>query len=139
MSYSSQRKRSGMVVDKRFEGRGLEVYTVDGEKLVGLVDEVSANEIGMLVEGTPIIVERSAILYMVTGLTDIHGIAEGCEKDFVLDEEFIGRDVIVRLVNGTELKGRLLKVSRYEIGLAQENRALIIPRHSISFIKIHRG
>ena len=128
-----------MVVDKRFEGRGLEVYTVDGEKLVGLVDEVSANEIGMLVEGTPIIVERSAILYMVTGLTDIHGIAEGCEKDFVLDEEFIGRDVIVRLVNGTELKGRLLKVSRYEIGLAQENRALIIPRHSISFIKIHRG
>jgi len=139
LSYSSQRKRSGMVVDKRFEGRGLEVYTVDGEKLVGLVDEVSANEIGMLVEGTPIIVERSAILYMVTGLTDIHGIAEGCEKDFVLDEEFIGRDVIVRLVNGTELKGRLLKVSRYEIGLAQENRALIIPRHSISFIKIHRG
>ncbi len=138
MAFHGQRKRGGMIVDERFEGRGLEVHTVDGEKLVGLVDEVAVNEIGMLVEGTPVIVERNAILYMVTGLTDIHGVVEGCEKEFVLDEEFVGRDVVVKLVNGLEIKGRLLKVTRLEIGLAQENRAVIIPRHAISFVRISR-
>ena len=128
-----------MLVDERFEGRSLEVYTVDGDKLVGLVDQVASMELGMLVEGEAVVVERSAILYMVTGLTDIHGVAEGCEKEFVLDEEFVGSDVIVKLVNGAEIRGRLIKVTKHEIGVAQENRAIIIPRHAISYVRIPRG
>jgi len=136
MGFASQHKRRGVIIDERFVGRSLEIYTVDGDKVLGLVDEVACNEIGMLVEGKPTIVERRAILYAVTGLTDVHGISEGCEKEFVLGEEFIGRDVSIRLVNGIEVRGRLIKVSRNEIGIAQENRALIIPRKSISIIRI---
>ncbi len=136
MSYVPHHKRRGVIIDERFVGRSLEIYTVDGDKLLGLVDEVACNEIGMLVEGKPIIVERRAILYAVTGLTDVHGISEGCEKEFVLNEEFIGRDLVVKLINGLELRGRLIKVSRNEIGIAQENRALIIPRRAISIVKI---
>ncbi len=133
------KRRGHYVIDERFEGRSLELYTVDGEKLMGLVDEVAVNEIGMLVENTPVIVNRSAILYAVTGLTDIHGYGECCEKEYVLDEDFIGCDVIVRLINGQEISGRLMKVSKNEIGISQENRAIIIPRSSISFVKIvHR-
>jgi len=139
VSYSAQRRRPGIIVDERFEGRSLEVHTVDGEKLVGLVDEVASLELGMLVEGDAVVVERGAILYMVTGLTDIHGVAEGCEKELVLDEEFVGRDLVIRLINGAEIRGRLIKVARHEIGVAQENRAVIIPRSAISFVRIHRG
>ena len=132
------RKASQHVIDERFEGRSLEVYTVDGDKLVGLVDEVSRHEIGMIIEGKPVVVERSSILYVITGLSDIHGAGSACERDYVLDESFVGYDVTVRLINGSEISGRLLKISRDEIGIAQENRALIVPRRSIVFIRIER-
>ena len=137
MSYHG-RKAAQQIIDERFEGRSLEVYTVDGDKLVGLVDEIGRHEIGMIVEGKPVVVERRAILYIVTGLSDIHGAGSGCERDYVLDESFVGYDVTVRLVNGNEISGRLLKVSREEIGIAQENRAIIVPRRSIVFIRIER-
>ena len=133
-----RRREPQHLIDERYEGRGLEVYTVDGEKLTGLVDEVATFEIGMVVEGKPVVVNRKSIAYVVTGLSDIHGWSqeECCEKDFVLDEDFIGADVVVKLVNGGELSGRLMKISRYEIGVVQGNRAYIIPRRSISFIRI---
>ncbi|RLG85391.1 MAG: hypothetical protein DRO39_05720 [Thermoprotei archaeon] len=133
-----RRREQQHLIDTRYEGRGLEVYTVDGEKLTGLVDEVATFEIGMVVEGRPVVVNRKAILYAVTGLSDIHGWhpEECCESDYVLDEDFIGADVVVKLVNGSEISGRLMKLSRYEIGVVQGNRAYIIPRRSISFVKI---
>ncbi len=138
LSYSYGRRRGTHIIDERFEGRSLEVYTIDGEKLMGLVDEVSLCEIGMYVENTPVIVSRSAIVYVVVGLSDIHGVGECCEREYVLDEEFIGSDVSVKLVNGQEFQGRLLKITRNEIGIAQANRALIIPRSMISYVKILR-
>ncbi len=130
------RFRRNFIIDERFEGRSLEVHTIDGEKLVGLVDEVAINEIGMIVENVPTIIPRTSILYVITGLSDIHGGGECCEKDFVLDESFVGYDVVVRLINGQEVKGRLMKVFREEIGIAIENRAYIIPRMAISFIRV---
>lgn len=138
MSYGYGKRRGTHIIDERFEGRSLELYTIDGEKLMGLVDEVALHEIGMYVENTPIIVSRNAILYVSTGLSDIHGVGECCDREFVLDEEFIGCDVAVRLINGQEFQGRLLKVTRYEIGIAQTNRALIIPRSMISHVRILR-
>jgi len=133
--YQSRRKGYN-IIDHRFEGRSLEVYTVDGERLIGLVDEVAVYEIGMYVENVPIIVERSSILYMVSGLSDLHGSSECCEKEYVLDEDFIGVDVELRLINGQEIGGRIVKITKNEIGIAQGNRALIIPRSKISFIKV---
>lgn len=135
---STIRRRFNTLLDTRFEGRSIELYTLDGEKLMGLVDEVSHNEIGLLVEGVPIIVPRSAILYAVTGLSDIHGFGECCESEFVLDDDFIGSDIIVKLINGDEMSGRLVKLTRNEIGVVQGNKALVIPRNSVVYVKIIR-
>ncbi|MEM2200438.1 MAG: hypothetical protein QW775_02700 [Ignisphaera sp.] len=135
---STPRRRFNTLLDTRFEGRSIELYTLDGEKLMGLVDEVSYNEIGLLVEGVPIIVPRGAILYAVTGLSDIHGFGECCESEFVLDEDFIGSDIVVKLINGDEMSGRLVKLTRNEIGVVQGNKALVIPRNSLVYVKIVR-
>uniref|UniRef100_A0A7C2Z9B9 Uncharacterized protein n=1 Tax=Ignisphaera aggregans TaxID=334771 RepID=A0A7C2Z9B9_9CREN len=135
---ATSRRRFTTLVDSRFEGRSIEIYVLSGEKLTGLIDEVAVNEIGLLVEGTPTIVPRTSILYMITGLSDIHGFGECCESDFVLDDDFIGSDISVKLVNGEEVSGRLVKITRNEIGVIQGNRALIIPKSSMVYVKILR-
>jgi hypothetical protein len=103
---------------------------------MGLVDEVSNYEIGMLVENTAIIIPRSSIVYMVTGQSDVHGYGECCEKDFVLDEEFIGSDIEVKLINNNNISGRLVKALRNEIAILHQNRAYVIPRSGVVYIKI---
>jgi len=135
---STYRRRYSTLLDNRFEGRSIELYVLNGERIMGLVDEVSANEIGILAEGIATIVPRNAVLYIITGLSDIHGFGECCESEYVLDEDFIGSDISVKLMNGEELSGRLIKITKNEIGVAQGNRALVIPRNSILYIKIVR-
>jgi sRNA-binding regulator protein Hfq len=135
---STYRRRYSTLLDNRFEGRSIELYVLNGERIMGLVDEVSANEIGILAEGIATIVPRNAVLYIITGLSDIHGFGECCESEYVLDEDFIGSDITVKLMNSEELSGRLIKVTKNEIGVAQGNRALVIPRNSILYIKIVR-
>jgi sRNA-binding regulator protein Hfq len=135
---STYRRRYSTLLDNRFEGRSIELYVLNGERIMGLVDEVSANEIGILAEGIATIVPRNAVLYIITGLSDIHGFGECCESEYVLDEDFIGSDITAKLMNGEELSGRLIKVTKNEIGVAQGNRALVIPRNSILYIKIVR-
>jgi len=136
VSYYQPRRRGTYIIDERFVGRSMEAYTVDGTKLLGLVDEVSVNEIGMLVENSAVIVPRTAIAYIITGQSDVHGYGECCEKEFVLDEDFVGSDVEVKIINGAEVAGRLVKVSKHEIVIAHENRAYVIPRNSIIYVKI---
>ncbi|MCC6016212.1 MAG: hypothetical protein LM582_04110 [Desulfurococcaceae archaeon] len=135
---SIHRRRYSTLLNGRFEGRSIELFVLNGERIVGLVDEVTINEIGILAEEVATIVPRNAILYVVTGLSDIHGFGECCEAEYVLDEDFIGSDITVKLVNGEEIGGRLIKITKNEIGVAQGNRALIIPRSSILYIKIVR-
>lgn len=137
MSYY-QKKRVSTMIDNRFRGRSIEIYVMTGDKFLGLIDEVSQNEIGIIAEENPIIVPRNSILYVVTGLSDVHGHGECCESEYVLDENFIGSDVIVKLSTNEELSGRIIKLTRNEIGLAQGNRAIIIPRVSIVYVKIVR-
>lgn len=135
---SIHRRRYSTLLNGRFEGRSIELFVLNGERIVGLVDEVTINEIGILAEEVATIVPRNAILYVATGLSDIHGFGECCEAEYVLDEDFIGSDITVKLVNGEEIGGRLIKITKNEIGVAQGNRALIIPRSSILYIKIVR-
>lgn len=137
MSYQ-QRRKPNTLIDNRFEGRSVEIYMLNGEKLLGLIDEISINEIGLVVEGTPVIVPRSAILYIVTGLSDIHGYGECCDSEYVLDENFIGSDVSIKMINTHEINGRILKLTRNEIGVVQGNKAIVIPRTSVLYIKILR-
>uniref|UniRef100_A0A7J3QEH2 Uncharacterized protein n=1 Tax=Ignisphaera aggregans TaxID=334771 RepID=A0A7J3QEH2_9CREN len=136
--YFSTKRRGIAIVNEKFEGRSLEVHIINGEKLMGIVDEVALYELGMSIENIPTIVPRKSISYVVTGLSDIHGLSECCEKEYVLDDEFIGSDVITKLVNGDEIEGRLVKVTRDEVGLAQSNKAVIVPRRNILYIKILR-
>ncbi|MCS7111349.1 MAG: hypothetical protein N3D82_03820 [Ignisphaera sp.] len=136
--YYSAKRRGVAIVNEKFEGRSLEIHTINGERLVGIVDEVALYELGMSIENTPTIIPRKSILYIITGLSDIHGLGECCEKEHVLDEEFIGSDVYTKLINGNEIEGRLTKVTRDEVGLAQSNKAIIIPRKSILYLKIVR-
>jgi sRNA-binding regulator protein Hfq len=96
---STYRRRYSTLLDNRFEGRSIELYVLNGERIMGLVDEVSANEIGILAEGIATIVPRNAVLYIITGLSDIHGFGECCESEYVLDEDFIGSDITVKLMN----------------------------------------
>ncbi len=133
-----RRRESQSILDPRFEGRNIEVHTVDGSKLSGVVDEVSVYEIGMLVEGTPTIVFKHAILYVVVQAMDLHGasVSDREISEHILDEDFIGSDVEVVLVNGSKLKGRLVKVSRYEVGLHIDDRGYVVPKGSISYVKI---
>jgi len=138
VSYYQPRRRGNFIIDERFVGRSIEVYTIDGDKLMGLIDEVSNYEIGMLVENTAVIVPRSSIAYAITGQSDVHGYGECCEKDFVLDEEFIGSDVEVKLINNINISGRLVKALRNEIAVAFQNRAYVIPRDGVLYIKILR-
>jgi RNase P/RNase MRP subunit p29 len=136
VSYYQSRRRGNFIIDERFVGRSIEVYTIDGDKLMGLVDEVSSYEIGMLVENAATIIPRSSIVYVVTGQSDVHGYGECCEKDFVLDEEFIGSDVEVKLINNYSVSGRLVKAVRNEIAVLHQNRAYVIPRNGVVYIKI---
>lgn len=136
MSYYQGKRRGLYIIDERFVGRSIEVYTIDGSKLMGLVDEVTNHEIGMLVENAAVIVSRQAILYVVTGQSDVHGYGECCDKEYVLDEDLIGSDADIKLVNGQDLNGRIVKISRNEVALLQQNRAYVIPRGVISYIKI---
>ena len=74
MTYFQSNKRRGYyVIDERFIGRSIEVLTVDGEKFMGLVDEVSSYEIGMLIENAAVIIPRTSIAYVITGQSDVHG------------------------------------------------------------------
>ncbi|MEM0026596.1 MAG: hypothetical protein QXT53_01495 [Ignisphaera sp.] len=136
MSYYQGRRRGLYIIDERFVGRSIEVYTIDGSKLMGLVDEVTNHEIGMLVENVAVIVSRQAIVYVVTGQSDVHGYGECCDKEYVLDEDLIGSDADIKLVNGQDLNGRIVKISRNEVALLHQNRAYVIPRGVISYIKI---
>lgn len=138
MSFSQARRRSAFIIDERFTGRSLEVYTLDGSKFHGLVDEVSVNEIGMYVENVAVIIPRRAIAAIITGQSDIHGYGECCEKDFVLDERLIGSDVAIKSLSGQEIEGRLVKVTRNEIALIQGNRAYIFPRDAVLYVKMLR-
>jgi len=133
-----RRRELTSILDQRFEGRNVEIYTIDTSRLSGVVDEVSTYEIGMLVEGKPVIVFKHAILYIVVQPMDLHGVSVSEREiaDHILDEDFIGSDLELTLLNGSKISGRLVKVSKYEIGLQVGDKGFIIPKASISYVRI---
>jgi len=138
VAYYQAKRRGLYVIDERFVGRSIEVYMLDGSKLMGLVDEVANYEIGMMVGNEAVIVSRQAIAYVVTGQSDIHGYGECCDKEYVLDEDLIGSDAMVKLLNGQDISGRIVKITKNEIALLYQNKAYVVPREVVSYIKILR-
>mgnify|MGYP000008671225 CR=1 FL=1 len=133
-----RRKEVSSILDHRFEGRNVEIHTVDGSKLSGVIDEISTYEVGMLVENIPTIVFKHAILYVIVQAMDLHGmgVSEREVSDHILDEDFIGTNIELVLINGTKINGRLMKISRYELGIQISNKGYIVPKASISYVRI---
>jgi len=104
------------------------------DPIEGVVDEVAKYEIGVSVRGTPVIIFRHAILYVETEAPEIHGYGSGELEDTVLTSDLVGENVEVHLINGYKLGGKLMKVSRYEIGIRGKETTFIIPKSSISYI-----
>lgn len=124
------------ILDRRFEGKAVRIY-ISGmeEPLEGVVDEVSKYEIGIRTpkEG-PIVVFRHAIAYVEVSQTDLHGFSSEELEDVIITPEMSGSDVVIVLRGNVKLSGKLAKVSKYEIGLRVGDKALIVPKASISHI-----
>jgi len=139
MGYSQRGRRDVFIIDERIAGRAVEVYTLGGERIQGIIEEVATFELGISSEGYAYIVPRQSIAYISAGPSDIYGAHECCKSDFVLDEDFVGCDLEAMLINGQKIEGRLMKVSRGEIAvMATNNRLYVIPRSSIQYIKVQR-
>ncbi len=125
------------LLDPRFVGRAvkLRVMGID-EILEGIVDEVSRYEIGLRIRDRPVIVFRHSVLFFEVSEVDFHGYSSEELEDTVLTSDFIGGDIEVTLINGERLEGRLLRISKYEIGIRSGGRSLIIPKSTISVITL---
>lgn len=123
------------ILDRRFEGKAVRIYVLGSEDpLEGVVDEVSKYEIGVRTSLGPVVVFRHSIAYIEASQADIHGFSSEELEDVVITPEMIGAEVLVLLQSGVKINGKIAKVSRYEIGLRLGDRALIVPKSSISYI-----
>jgi len=125
------------ILDTRFEGKSIKVYIQGArEPLEGVVDEVAKYEVGLRVEGKAVILFRHAILYIVTEPMEFHGYSIEELGETILTADFIGSELEVHLVNGDVVKGKLTKLSRYEVGIVSNEGGLVIPKVSISYVVV---
>lgn len=124
------------IIDSRFRGMAIKVFLINGEDFEGIVDDVARYELGLTVRDSFYIVFRHGVTYVEVSSSDLHG-ERGTElEDSLITSDFIGVDVDVLLINGNKLSGRLMKVSRYELGIRYGDKGLIIPKSNIIYIKI---
>ncbi len=122
-------------MDKRFEGKAVKLYILGAEEpLEGVADEVSRYEIGVRTPKGPVVVFRHSIAYAEVSQTDIHGFSSEELEEVVITPDMTGAEVTVVLQDGTRISGKLSKVSKYEIGVRVGDRALIVPKSSISYV-----
>ncbi len=123
------------IVDSRFAGKSVKLYVMGfTEPIEGVIDEVSRYEIGIRARDKALVVFRHAVLYILTQPPELHGYSSEELEDTIITSDFIGEDVEVHLINGEVIKGKLMKISRYELGLVGQDTAYVIPKSSISFI-----
>lgn len=123
------------ILDKRFEGKAVRMYLIGLEEpLEGVVDEVSKYEIGIRTPQGPVVVFRHSVAYVEVSQVDIHGFSSEEIGDVIITPEMTGTEVTIVLQDGTKINGKLSKVSKYEIGIRTSDKALIIPKSSISHI-----
>ncbi len=126
------------IIDGRFRGMSVKVSLINGEEFDGIVDDVAKYELGITVRDSFYIVFRHGVTCVQVNAADLHG-ERGTElDDSLITSDFIGVDVDVMLVNGRELSGRLMKISRYELGIRVEDKGLIIPKSNIIYLRVHR-
>ncbi|MEL9998157.1 MAG: hypothetical protein QXH99_06670 [Sulfolobales archaeon] len=126
------------IVDSRFRGMAVKISLVNGDELEGVIDDVSRYELGLLVREDLYIVFRHGINYVEVGAVDLHGERSDELEDSLIGSDFIGFDVEVLLINNRRLVGRLMKISRYELGIRVEDKGFIIPKSSILYIRLRK-
>ncbi|MCS7099489.1 MAG: hypothetical protein RMH84_00775 [Sulfolobales archaeon] len=123
------------ILDRRFEGKAVRLRLVGVEEPIeGVVDEVSKYEIGVRTPKGPVVVFRHSIAYVEVSQADLHGFSSEELEDVIITPEMSGSDVTVVLFDKTRIDGKLSKVSKYEIGVRTGDRALIIPKSTISYV-----
>ncbi len=122
------------IIDSRLSGREIKLKVAGfDEEIKGIIDEVARYEIGLRSEGKGVVVFRHSILYAQMNAADLHGYSAERLRDTVIDSDMIGSSIKLHLVNGEEVGGKLLKLSKYEIGLRRGEEGIVIPKSAISF------
>ncbi len=117
----------------------VKVFLVNGENFEGVVDDVAKYELGLTVRDYFYIVFRHGLTYVEVNAADLHG-ERGMElDDSLITSDFIGVDVDMILVDGRKLSGRLMKISRYELGIRVGDKGLIIPKSSVVYLRMRKS
>jgi sRNA-binding regulator protein Hfq len=125
------------IIDSRLTGREIKVKVMGySEEIKGLIDEVAKYEIGIRSEKGAIVVYRHSILYATLNAADLHGYSNERLRDTVIDSDMIGTEVELHLISGETIEGKLMKLSKYELGLTRGDEGLIVPKSAISFATI---
>ena len=128
------------IIDSRLTGREIRVRVLGHEEEIkGIIDEVARYEIGLRLEGKAVVIFRHSILYAVVNTVDLHGYSSERLNDTVINSDMIGAELELHLINGEKLRGKLVKISKYELGLTSHEKGLIIPKSGIAYAVIKEG
>jgi sRNA-binding regulator protein Hfq len=125
------------IIDSRLNGREIKIKVAGYEsEIKGIIDEVARYEIGLRSEGKAIVVFRHSIMYATINAADLHGYSGERLNDTVINSDLIGTDLELHLINGEKLEGRLMKISKYELGLRCNDSGVVVPKSAIAFAVI---
>ncbi len=122
------------IIDARFTGREVTIKVLGREEPIkGVIDEVARYEIGLRSEGKAVVVYRHSILSVEVEATDLHGYSNERLQDTVINSDLTGTEIEFFLIDGSSIKGKLMKVSKYEIGIRIDNEGFVIPKSAIAY------
>ncbi|MDT7889824.1 MAG: hypothetical protein RQ885_12745 [Desulfurococcales archaeon] len=125
------------MVTEKFEGRSINIELANGESIEGVLEQVTSYELGVRAPSGALIVFRHAVKSVRVRENEVMGIVkECCEERYILGNDYIGYDVVVKFIDGKELSGKLISVSRYEIAVASDGYAYILNKGLISYVRL---
>ncbi len=125
------------ILGDRFIGRNIYIELQNGEAIEGILEEVTNYEIGIRSKGKPVIVFKHAVKRIKVKENEIRGVlTDCCEESHILNTEYQGMEIEVCFLDRSRMKGRLVRVARYEIAVASDDSAYIISKGSIAYIVI---
>lgn len=124
------------ILDGRFRGMVIKLVLSNGEVVEGVVDDVARYELSLRVKEFLYVVFRHGISYLEVNASELHGERREELEDTIITNELVGSDVELVLTSGARIRGRLMKISRYELGIRYDDKGLIIPKSSILYVKL---
>ncbi len=121
------------IIDSRLVGRMIRIHTLCGKVIEGILDEVTRYELGIRTSTSAVVVMRHSIVKVAVSESDIHG-SGSVEADTVITSDFIGENVTILLNSCEEIRGRLMKLSKYEIGVITGEETYIVPKSAIVYV-----